>query len=35
MLMERADGKLNLFRVVIALMQAGLLGYFALSVLAA
>jgi len=28
------DGKLRLFRVVMTVMQAGFLGYFALSVLA-
>jgi|TARA_B110000495_G_C22989642_1_gene582595 hypothetical protein len=33
-LMDRDDGKLNLFRVVMSLMQTGLLGYFALSALA-
>jgi hypothetical protein len=31
--MDRDDGKINLFRVVLILMQAGLLGYFALSAL--
>ncbi|MFT4592101.1 MAG: hypothetical protein ACI80M_001423 [Gammaproteobacteria bacterium] len=34
-LMDRDDGKLNLFRVVMMFMQTGLLGYFALSALAA
>jgi len=34
-LMDRDDGKLKLFRFVIVFMQTGLLGYFALSALAA
>jgi hypothetical protein len=34
-LMDSDDGKVNLFRVLMMLMQTGLLGYFALSALAA
>jgi hypothetical protein len=34
-LMDRDDGRLNLSRVVMMFMQTGLLGYFALSALAA
>lgn len=34
-LMDREDGKLNLFRVAMMVMQTGFLGYFALSALAA
>lgn len=34
-LMDSDDGKVNLFRAIMMFMQAGLLGYFALSAMAA